>query len=139
MTKDEIKKALKCCEKYERCLDCPCCTYCTHDLLNDALDLITEQEKENKKLEQLNAIQCDAWQKVSDENESLATENSSYFQYNSVLRKENKKLKEEIKQAKIDVLNELKKRSYCDNTFTDGKWHRYILVDDIDKLIEEIE
>lgn len=139
MTKDEIKKALKCCEKYERCLDCPCCTYCTHDLLNDAFDLITEQEKENEKLEQLNAIQCDAWQKVSDENESLATENSSYFQYNSVLRKENKKLKEEIKQAKIDVLNELKKRSYCDNTFTDGKWHRYILIDDIDKLIEEIE
>lgn len=139
MTKDEIKKALKCCEKHERCLDCPCYTYCTHDLLNDALDLITEQEKENEKLEQLNAIQCDAWQKVSDENESLATENSSYFQYNSVLRKENKKLKEEIKQAKIDILNELKKRSYCDNTFTDGKWHRYILIDDIDKLIEEIE
>lgn len=143
MTKDEIKKALECCDSYVQnaCAECPYCYVgkCRDKLQHDALDLITEQEKENEKLEQLNAIQCDAWQKVSDENESLATENSSYFQYNSVLRKENKKLKEEIKQAKTDVLNELKKRSYCDNTFTDGKWHRYILIDDIDKLIEEIE
>lgn len=42
-------------------------------------------------------------------------------------------------QAKIDVLNELKKYSYCDNDFMDGKWHRYVLVDDIDELIKEIE
>lgn len=142
MTKDEIKKALEICA--DDCYSCDDCPYddvinCGNTLKNDVRELIVEQEKENEKLEQLNAIQCDAWQKVSDENKSLATENSSYFQYNSVLRKENKKLKEEIKQAKIDVLNELKKRSYCDNTFTDGKWHRYILIDDIDKLIEEIE
>lgn len=42
-------------------------------------------------------------------------------------------------QAKIDALNELKKYSCCDNFFTDGKWHRYVFVEDIDKLIEEIE
>lgn len=143
MTKDEIKFALECCKDtaIDSCHKCPYRTECrcNDELCKDVFSLINEQEQEIKKLEQLNAIQCDAWQKVSDENESLATENSSYFQYNSVLRKENKKLKEEIKQAKIDVLNELKKRSYCDNTFTDGKWHRYVLIDDIDKLIEEIE
>lgn len=39
------------------------------------------------------------------------------------------------KHAKIDVLNELKKYSYTDNCFKDGKWHRYVLVSDIDELI----
>lgn len=42
------------------------------------------------------------------------------------------------KQAKIDVLNEAKKLSRCDNFFPDGKWHRYVFVDDIDKLLEEL-
>ena len=42
-----------------------------------------------------------------------------------------------IKQAKIDVLNELKKYSYCDNDFIDGKWHRYVFVNDIDVLLEK--
>lgn len=48
-------------------------------------------------------------------------------------------LKAEIKQAKIDTLNKVKKCSCCDNFFPDSKWHRYVFVDDIDKLIEEIE
>ena len=39
---------------------------------------------------------------------------------------------ETVKQAQIDVLNKAKKRSYCDNDFMDGKWHRYVLVSDID-------
>lgn len=46
MTKDEIKKALECCEKYAYCKDCPCYTYCEHELHKGALALITEQEKE---------------------------------------------------------------------------------------------
>ena len=45
----------------------------------------------------------------------------------------------DIKQAQIDVLNKTKKCSYCDNDFIDGKWHRYVFVDDIDKLIEEVQ
>lgn len=125
MTKDEIKKALKCCQDYDydSCADCPYRTHsenCTNDILQDALDLITEQEEENEKLEQLNAIQCDAWQKLSDENESLAAENSSYFRYNSVLRKENNKLKAEnqelvtsLKQAQTDTINTIVK--YCED------------------------
>ena len=40
------------------------------------------------------------------------------------------------RQETIDVLNKVKERSYCDNTFTDGKWHRYVLVDDINEMIE---
>ncbi len=50
MTKDEIKKALECCEKYAYCKDCPCSAYCTHDLHNNALALITKQEKEIERL-----------------------------------------------------------------------------------------
>lgn len=50
MTKDEIKKALECCEKYAYCKDCPCYTYCEHELHKGALALITEQEKEIKRL-----------------------------------------------------------------------------------------
>ena len=37
-----------------------------------------------------------------------------------------------------DTLNRLKQYSHCDNFFTDGKWHRYVFVDDIDKLLEEL-
>lgn len=53
MTKDEIKKALECCEKYAYCKDCPCYTYCRHELPKGALALITEQEKE---IERLNEV-----------------------------------------------------------------------------------
>ena len=55
------------------------------------------------------------------------------------LNHENYELTEKIKQAKIDVLNEVKKCSQCDNFFPDGNWHRYVLVSDIDILIKEIE
>lgn len=50
-----------------------------------------------------------------------------------------KEILAQVKQAKIDMLNEVKKCSQCDNFFPDGKWHRYVLVSDIDDLIEEIE
>ena len=49
------------------------------------------------------------------------------------------RLKAEVKQAQINVLNEVKKCSQCDNFFPDGNWHRYVLVSDIDILIEEVE
>lgn len=48
-------------------------------------------------------------------------------------------MKDKIKQAKIDILNEVKKCSHCDNFFNDGKWHRYVFVNDIDELIKEIQ
>ena len=52
--------------------------------------------------------------------------------------KETERLKAEVKQAQIDVLCKLKQRSCCDNFFADGKWHRYVFVNDIDELIEEV-
>lgn len=40
----------------------------------------------------------------------------------------------DVKQAQIDVLNELKTRSYYDDNYMEG----YVFVSDIDELIEEI-
>lgn len=81
---------------------------------------ISEYKAEIESLEQQNAIQCDAWQKVSDENESLVMENSSNLRYNSVLRKKNKKLEAEnqelvtsLKQAQTDTINTIVK--YCED------------------------
>ena len=44
-----------------------------------------------------------------------------------------------VKQAKIDMLNEVKKCSCCDNFFPDGQWHRFVFVSDIDILIKRVE
>lgn len=53
MTKDEIKKALECCDSHlpSACGECPYCwgEECKDKLIADALTLITEQEKENEK------------------------------------------------------------------------------------------
>lgn len=38
-----------------------------------------------------------------------------------------------------EFAEKLKKRSYCDNVFMDGKWHRYVFVDEIDELLKEYE
>jgi len=46
---------------------------------------------------------------------------------------------EQRKHAVKDFAEKLKKYSYTDNCFTDGKWHRYVLVSDIDELLKEYE
>lgn len=97
---------------------------------------VSEYKVEIERLEQQNAIQCDAWQKLSDENERLVTENNSNLRYNSVLRKENKKLKEEIKKAQIDVLNELKTRH---DYAIKNMGYPWDITQQIDKLIEEVK
>lgn len=122
MTKDEIKKALECCEKYAYCKDCPCSAYCTHDLHNDALALITEQEKEiekqGQKIENLNGLIDYADKenmKLKADKQELATalrqsedNYSRAFERLKAQEREIGKLKEEKKQAKIDVLNNVK-------------------------------
>lgn len=125
MTKDEIKKALECCEKYAYCKDCPCYTYCGHELHKGALALIIEQEKEIERLKS-------EYEKLQIIAEILARVVRG-------LNRENYELTEKVKQAQIDVLNKLKKCSCCDNFFADGKWHRYVFVSDIDELIEEVQ
>ena len=43
------------------------------------------------------------------------------------------------RRAVEEFVEKLKKRSYCDNDFMDGKWHRYVFVDEIDELLKEYE
>lgn len=43
------------------------------------------------------------------------------------------------KQAVKEFARKVKNCSYCDNDFMDGKWHRYVFVDDIDGLLKEYE
>ena len=45
----------------------------------------------------------------------------------------------EKKNAVKDFAKKVKHCSYCDNVFMDRKWHRYVFVDDIDKLLNEYE
>lgn len=48
-------------------------------------------------------------------------------------------IKDREAKAVKDFAEKLKKRSYCDNDFMDGKWHRYVFVDEIDELLKEYE
>ena len=41
------------------------------------------------------------------------------------------------RSAVREFAEKLKKCSYTDNCFTDGKWHRYVLVSNIDELLKE--
>lgn len=156
MTKDKIKKALGLCFKDEGCNDCNKCpyfddNYCARTLQKDALELITEQEKEIERLKEENkraaisyteyvleedtrfSVLRDNVAKVEQKNKRLCEENIE--QYKKLKKQERKT----IKQAKIDVLNEAKKCSCCDNFFPDGQWHRYVFVSDIDILIKRVE
>lgn len=111
MTKDEIKKALECCEKYAYCKDCPCYTYCEHELHKGALALITEQEKE---------IQV-----AQDSILSLARQNQEYRE-------------QQVKQAKIDALNKFKQKYGFYSCYA---WSSVVksLTEIIDEFIKEVE
>lgn len=39
--------------------------------------------------------------------------------------------------AVLMFAEKIKQRSYCDNCFKDGKWHRYVFIEDIDEITKE--
>lgn len=39
--------------------------------------------------------------------------------------------------AVLRLAEKLKQRSYCDNCFKDGKWHRYVFIEDIDETAQK--
>ena len=134
MNKDDIKKALTCC-KDDCCSFCPhwCEKGCQYQTLSDALDLITEQEKEIERLKDENKENC--WKcieakRVTEEDYAKLQEEFANYQIAS-----DKEMIAQVKQAKIDVLNRLKSLSIYDDNYLDG----YVFIDDIDKLLEEYE
>ena len=98
MTKDEIKKGLEFC-KANWCVMCPYCNCigCEGFLKQDALNLITEQEKEIERLkaenEELSKVVSSKVYDLIDNTKEIADAREAWEQ-----------------QAKIDVLNELKER-----------------------------
>lgn len=126
MNKDEIKKGLECCSS-PRLSSCNNCPYnnngefsCSDgEMYKDALNLITEQEKEIEQLkEQIEELRNEKWDAQDDLD--------CYYD----------EMPSKIKQAKIDVLNELKwkmdNERYNDDTAD-------IIRDIIYELIKEIE
>lgn len=96
MNKEDIKEALECCCNSDFKTACRNCSYlgsprCNDTLCKDALNLITEQEKEIERLkaEQEKRLTCDF-------------------------------VKTAQKQAQIDVLNRLKSSSIYDDNYLDG-------------------
>ena len=119
MNKDEITKALECCCNSDFKTACRNCSYltrprCNDTLCKDALNLITEQEKE---IEQLKAENIRLTTKLGQVLLSIDTVKEMNAMCN---------IEEQVKQAKIDVLNELKKK-------------KSIAIWDIDELLKEYE
>ena len=116
MNKDEIKKALEFCAN---AFPCEGCAYhddlmCTDKLKTDALNVIIEQEQEIEKLKA--------------ENVRLTTKLGQVLLSIDTVKEMNTmcSIDEQRKQAKIDVLNELKKK-------------KSIAIWDIDEMIAEYE
>ena len=66
--------------------------------------------------------------------------------YNAGYRKENSVHVGELLSDAIDatfrgavlrLAEKLKQCSYCDNCFKDGKWHRYVFIEDIDATVKK--
>ena len=111
-------------DEFEKCRKCPAWsgTDCTRNPYTEScLDDKVNLKNEIKRLEKENAFLL----KACEEQFTFdTTQNKKYSVFNSV-RKE--------------FAEKLKKYSYTDNCFTDGKWHRYVLVSDIDELMEDYE
>ena len=116
MNKDEIKKALEFCAN---AFPCEGCAYyddltCSDTLKTDARELIIEQEQEIEKLKA--------------ENVRLTTKLGQVLLSIDTVKEMNTmcNIAAQVKQAKIDVLNELKKK-------------KSIAIWDIDELLKEYE
>ena len=156
MTKDEIKKALECCSNpsINFCKNCPYNNHgefscCDGEMCKDALNLITEQEQEierlrttlgqcntelNSALESLKS-QCREIGELKAENEELTKVVSSKVYDLIDNAKETADAREAWeKQAKIDVLNELKAKSYVNDYCRE-----VVELEKIDELIKEAQ
>lgn len=76
---------------------------------------------ETQKIEIAEALYDAGYRKInSNENELLTAAVDAIFR-GAVLR----------------LAEKLKQRSYCDNCFKDGKWHRYVFIEDIDETAQK--
>ena len=109
----------------------------------------TRLEEENERLKEVNRqltedyirslerlkSDCRQMDELKAEVKELKAERNRYAE---TLAKYQMASDKEIAAHVKDTLNRLKQYSRCDNFFQDGKWHRYVFVDDIEKLLEEL-
>ena len=142
MNKEDIKKAFDICYDIQQgCTDCPLLKLerqngagCKYNLFVSVIDLITEQEKEIEQFKTSNQNAIDKINELQKEINALQEENRRLDEYVSCTLSA-QEFDEEIKQAKIDVLNELKRQAeHCDQWNCEVVPTRYI-----DEMIEEVE
>lgn len=132
MNKDEIKKTLKTCNPtYYNCKICPYKSVerCVDTMNNDALNLITEQEKEIEQLKDDYAKlqELFAQYQMASDKEIIAQKKQAEKRFENNMKAV---LEIEKKQAKIEVLNELKNRLVV---------YYPSVISEIDELLKEYE
>lgn len=128
MNIDDIKKGLECCSN-PRLSSCNNCPYnnngefscCDGEMCKDALNLITEQEQE---IDRLKAENEELTKVVSSKVYDLIDNTKEIADARGVWEK----------QAKIDVLNELKAKSYVNDYCRE-----VVELEKIDELIKEAQ
>lgn len=124
MNKEDIKKALEYCTRSEGIEGCEKCPYsliygCNDTLCKDTLNLITEQEKEIERLKAENEKYLDSIESVQAGRCRLRCQLTE----------------QAVKQAKIDVLNKLKRQAeHCDQWNCEVVPTKYL-----DEMIEELQ
>ena len=143
----KVPKGSFVCSGRETNLDVEVCNNCGMQQADELFERDKEIERLQKENEALKRVDnrvafCKAYDQIRAENKRL--------------KAENKQLQEQLNSANAGNVNcsgceaveinavkefarKVKKCSYCDNVFMDGKWHRYVFVDDIDKLLKEYE
>ena len=139
MNKDAIKKALEYCAG-DSIDDCKACPYadngpfaCSISMYKDACALITEQEKEIERLKDDYAKlqELFAQYQMASDKEIIAQKKEAEKRFENNMKSV---LEIEKKQAKIDVLNELKAKSYVNDYCRE-----VVEVEKIDELLKEYE
>ena len=134
MTKDEIKKALEVCvDIHYLCKDCPYddVRNCSDALRNDARELIIAQESEIDRLkanDEETCLKCIESKHATAEEYAKLQEEFANYQLAS-----DKEIRAQVKQAKIDVLNDIKKRIYDISPY-----NPLVLKDDVKRFIEKL-
>lgn len=127
MTKDEIKKGLECCcnnsDFKNACRNCSylTCPGCNDTLCKDALTLITEYEQE-----------IDALKAENEELTKVVSSKVYDFIDNTKEIADAREVWEQ--QAKIDVLTELKKKTYVNDYCRE-----VVELEKIDEMIAEVQ
>lgn len=94
-------------------------------LYNSGYRKVSDTEADTQKIYKLEAINKRLLKFIESEYFSYQTTTGKKYSVFNTVRKQ--------------FAEELKKRSYCDNVFKDGKWHRYVFVEEIDELLKEYD